>query len=166
MAEGRTEPNRPGGSSASTTPAGALVRVAAPADLAGVKALFDAHRRELGFVPLPAVRRALDRGWLYVAERDGLVVGAVDWWARRDGTVVLYDIAVAPAIRGAGVGRALLGTLIAWAGRHGARRVRLKCPVELPSNNFYRQQGFTLRGTESGKRRALHCWELEFDTYT
>src|SRR5207244_1553218 len=81
-----------------------------------VKALLDAHRyTELGFVPLPAVRLAVERGWLYVAELDGAVAGTIDWWARRDRVVVLYNIAVSPERRGRGIGRALLQAMIDWA---------------------------------------------------
>ncbi|MHB8573921.1 MAG: GNAT family N-acetyltransferase, partial [Dehalococcoidia bacterium] len=134
----------------------AQVRQAQAADIPAVKAILDAHRYiELGFVPLPAVRTALERGWLYVAVVDGVIAGTIDWWARRDGVVVLYNIAVSATARGRGAGRALLQTLIDWATARGASEIRLKCPAELPANAFYKAAGFRLTGVDAGKRRPL-----------
>lgn len=139
------------------------VRRAYAADLPAVKALLDAHRNELGFVPLPALRQALERGWLYVAVADGSVVGMVDWWARRDGVVVLYNIVVAPAMRGRGAGRLLLETMIDWAQLHGGAEIRLKCPIDLSANEFYVRLGFRLTACERGKLRPLNCWSLPLE---
>lgn len=125
-----------------------------------VKALLDAHRRELGFVPLPALRQALQRGWLYVAGIEDDVLGVIDWWARRDGAVVLYNIAVAPTARARGVGRLLLETMIDWARERDAIEIRLKCPIDLAANQFYARFGFHLMGREAGKLRPLNCWAL------
>jgi ribosomal protein S18 acetylase RimI-like enzyme len=136
------------------------IRPASADDLPAVKALVDGCRRELGFVPLPALRRALDRGWLNVAECGGAVVGMVEWWARRDGVTVLHTIAVAPSARGLGIGRRLLASLVGRARAAGAGSIRLKCPEELPANEFYRRAGFALTGREPGKQRALNCWTL------
>lgn len=135
-----------------------VVRPAREADLTAVKALVDAHRAELGFVPLPALQQALVRGWLQVAAVDEDVVGAIDWWARRDHIVVLYAVVVAPPARGQGIGRRLLGRLVDWARDHEATEIRLKCPAELPANSFYARLGFQLIAQEPGKRRPLNCW--------
>lgn len=141
-----------------------VVRAAVEADLPRVKAVLDAHRHELGFVPLPALRQALARGWLYVAVADGDVFGMIDWWARRDGVVVLYNVAVLPDARLRGAGLRLVRTMIAWAAEREAAEIRLKCPESLPSNTFYAHLGFTLIGWEAGKRRPLNCWSLRLDT--
>jgi GNAT superfamily N-acetyltransferase len=137
-----------------------LVRPAREADLLAVKALLDAHRAELGFVPLPALRRPLERGWLHVAMAKRTLVGAIDWWARRDQVVVLYAVVVASPARGQGIGRRLLSRLIDWARDHDATEVRLKCPAELPANGFYARLGFQWIAQEPGKRRPLNCWAL------
>jgi len=177
----------------------ATVRPATEADLPAVKALFDAHRRELGFTPRPALATAIQRGWLLVAEtgpaataeagpavehqptaeaRSGRarggrprpgsaapgpagLVGAASWWARRDGVVVLYSIAVAEPARRQGAGRALLTALIHWARAHGAHTLTLKCPAELPANAFYARLGLHLVAGEPGRRRPLHRWTLD-----
>lgn len=140
------------------------VRRAEAGDLAAVKTLLDAHRHELGFVPMPAVRTACARGWLHVAEIDGLIVGAINWWARRDSVVVLYNIVVSTPVRSLGVGWTLLQTLVVWASAQGAREIRLKCPSELPANAFYARAGFVSAGQEVGKRRPLTCWMLSLET--
>ena len=136
------------------------VRIACEADLQSVKRLLDTHRKELGFVPLPALRRTLDRGWLYVAGAGEEIVGMIDWWARLDGTVVLYDIVVSPSARLCGIGRLLLEAMIGWAREHRAADIRLKCPIDLPANKFYARLGFQLSGHEAGKIRPLNCWSL------
>ncbi len=136
------------------------IRTADPADLPAIKALLDAHRAELGFVPLPALRQAQERGWLCVATAGGQVLGAIDWWERRDGVVVLYSIVVARAARGQGTGRLLVTHLVNWARERNAAQIRLKCPADLPANGFYARLGFRLAEEEAGKRRVLNCWTL------
>jgi GNAT superfamily N-acetyltransferase len=136
------------------------VRAAGAADIPAVKSLLDAHRHELGFVPVPALHQALERGWFYVAVSDHTVVGMIEWWARRDHIAILYHIVVAPTVRKQGVGRGLLHTMVRWARHRGMVEIRLKCPVDLPSNAFYARMGFRLTGCEPGRRRPLNCWVL------
>lgn len=140
---------------------GPRVREATPTDLPAIKRILDMHRHELGFVRMPALAEALARGWLQVAELDGEVRGVVNWWARRDGVVVLYNIAVAPEARRQGLGGELLGTLVDWSRVRQARAITLKCPSDLPSNDFYASSGFQLERQETGKRRPLNCWTLD-----
>jgi len=135
-------------------------RAAGTDDLPGIKVLVDSHRHELGFVPRPALQQAIERGWLYVAESAEVLVGMIDWWARRDGVVVLYNVVVAPAARGRGAGGLLLDTMIHWARARNAVAIQLKCPLDLPANEFYRHHRFTLTDQEPGKRRPLNCWYL------
>jgi GNAT superfamily N-acetyltransferase len=137
------------------------VREGTPEDLSEIKRLVDAHRHELGFVPRPALLAAIERGWLLVAEVDGLgPVAMANWWARRDGVVVLYNLAVSPSARGKGIGRSLLEKLVDWAKLRGALAIALKCPVDLPANAFYEHFGFTLHSREPGKLRNLNLWRL------
>ena len=145
---------------------GLQVREAVPADLSVIKSLVDKSRNELGFVPLPALARTLERGWLFVAEVSGEVIGATDWWTRRDRVVVLYNMVVDSACRKRGVGQGLLRALVDWARVRDMREIRLKCPHELPSNGFYRKAGFALSGCEPGKRRLLNCWVLDLQPTT
>lgn len=139
---------------------GVRVRNAREEDLSAVKLLVDRHRNELGFVPLPALGKAQRSGLLFVAEVDGPVVGMLNWWRRRDGVYVLYNIAVDAAARGRGVGHSLVSSLVARARAEGIREIRLKCPVGLEANAFYAREGFTVATVEPGKKRALNCWKL------
>lgn len=139
---------------------GPHVREACEEDLPQVKQILDSYRNELGFVPLPALVTALTRGWLLVAVQNETVLGVVNWWSRRDQVVVLYNIAVSPDMRGHGIGLLLLESLLQWSRLHGATAITLKCPVDLPSNEFYSRVGFVLSRLESGKHRPLNCWTL------
>jgi len=140
------------------------VRPADASDLQEIKSLLDSHRGELGFMPLPALQRALERGWLYVAESDGHLVGVMDWWMRRDGILVLYAIAVSPSKRRHGIGRLLVSALVTLAQEHDMVAIQLKCPIDLPANEFYLREGFTLIGEEAGKRRRLNHWGIQLRT--
>lgn len=141
---------------------GLNVRDAREGDLAAMKQLADAHRQELGFVRLPALVGAVERGCACVAELDGDVVGWVNWWDRRDGATVLYNIVVAEALRNRGIGTRLLREVIRRAEQNAARELRLKCPTDLGANAFYERLGLTLSCTEKGKRRGLNCWQIAF----
>lgn len=140
---------------------GLRVREGTLADLPELKQLVDSHRDELGFVPRPALVATIERGWLLVADVDGAVAGAVNWWARRDGVVVLYNLVASPTARNQGIGKSLLQGLIGWAQARGSQEIILKCPEELPANAFYERFGFTLRACQRGKRRRLNLWGLD-----
>lgn len=157
----QTEPSPPENqepAAANPTRTGVVIRPATEADVSPVKRIFDGHRAELGWVPLPAVRSAQARGWLAVASAGPTLLGAIQWWARRDGVITLSVVAVPAEHRGQGIGRTLVDDLSAWGTAHGAHRIALKCPADLPANRFYAQLGFTLDRVDPGKRRPLHCW--------
>lgn len=137
-----------------------IVRPAAPDDLPAIKRLADAHRHELGFVLLPSLREQIERSEMLVAELDGAVVAFVDYHRRRDGQVTLYHIVVAPGVRRQGVGRTLLTRLEEIVRASDSGPIRLKCPVDLEANTFYRRYGFALEGVLEGRRRALNVWAL------
>lgn len=134
------------------------IRRATAADLSAVKRLADAHRRELGFVLLPSLREQIEREEMLVAIEGSEVIGFVDYHRRRDGQLTLYHIAVEPGARRRGVGRALLDALHAEARRTNCSRITLKCPSDLPANQFYRCYGFHLEETLNGRKRPLNVW--------
>ena len=41
--------------------------------------------------------------------------------------------------------------------------IALKCPTTLPANDFYARTGWSLAGSEPGKRRLLNLWQLALD---
>lgn len=128
-----------------------------------VKCIADQHRSELGFHPRQVYVDSLNKDELLIAKMDSQVVGFVRYHHRQDGRTTLYEIATTRDLRSKGVGRCLVGALIADCQRAASRYIRLLCPVELPANRFYEALGFVRRSrrSRSGKSRPLYEWELE-----
>lgn len=85
---------------------------------------------------------------------DRRVAGAViafdtpelDLLERRRDLAFLWDIRVAPELRGHGVGRALLTAVEAWARARGCQRLGVETQnVNVPACRFYARAGFELR---------------------
>jgi ribosomal protein S18 acetylase RimI-like enzyme len=142
---------------------GVMVRFATADDVPAVKAIADRHRHELGFVPAAALVEAAREHRLLVALLDGKVVGFVHFRCCRDGHATIYEIAVLPEHRQRGVGRALVEAVCKEAALRGCVVLQLKCPIDLPANEFYRRTGFTEAGIEEGKRRPLRLWQKRLD---
>lgn len=67
--------------------------------------------------------------------------------AAEPGVADLYQMWVAPAARGMGVGQALLAQALAWAHSRGTRRVRLGVTAaDSPAMRLYRAHGFRAVG--------------------
>lgn len=100
------------------------------------------------------VRRAWpdDRLLLLVAERDDGIVGGALGFRARSGDVVLRTIGLDPDVRGLGLGRRLLETLVMEAMALGAHSVGAG-GVEPATKGFYERVGFHGRG--STMRRDL-----------
>ncbi len=63
----------------------------------------------------------------------------------RDDLAVLWDLRVAPAFRGLGVGSALFGEAERWAAARGCRQLKIETQnVNLPACRFYAHRGCTL----------------------
>jgi ribosomal protein S18 acetylase RimI-like enzyme len=140
-----------------------MVRFATADDVPAVKAIADRHRHELGFVPAAALAEAARERRLLVAVLDEKVVGFVHFRCCRDGHATIYEIAVLPEHRQRGVGRALVEAVVQEAASRGCVVLQLKCPIDLPANEFYRRAGFTEAGIEEGKRRPLRLWQKRLD---
>jgi hypothetical protein len=82
----------------------------------------------------------------------------------RDGHATIYEIAVLPEHRQRGVGRALVEAVVQEAVLRGCVLLQLKCPIDLPANEFYRRAGFAEAGIEEGKRRPLRLWQKRLDS--
>jgi GNAT superfamily N-acetyltransferase len=84
-----------------------------------------------------------------VVEEDGAYVGLA--WARIDRSCPtdahLYQVWVAPEVRGRGCGALLLGAVLAWARSVGAQRVALRVTSgDSPATRLYGRAGFQLTG--------------------
>ncbi|MFQ5758745.1 MAG: GNAT family N-acetyltransferase [Candidatus Bathyarchaeia archaeon] len=137
-----------------------VVRKATLDDLDVIKALADSHRYELGFVRCAALQRAIEQNEVFVAQNRQYITGFVDYHHRRDGQTTLYHIGVSPALRGQGIGRSLVMALYEEAQQRGSRTIVLKCPADLPANDFYAALSFHLIGEERSKNRPLRIWSL------
>lgn len=132
------------------------IRHALPADLDIVSDLMEAQLREhdipiaradLEFA-VDGVLRVPDRGFILCAEHDGDVVGisnvSFTWSVERGGAVAwLDDLYVRPALRNAGVGRALLSATIDHARETGCMTVELEVEVShADAERLYQRFGF------------------------
>lgn len=140
--------------------------------LGDVKRLADGFKRELGFINRATLQKAIEAQCLLVAlgqtaeddpggepHQEGTeLVGMVHFYVRRDQRITLYDIAVAQAYQKKGVGRLLFEALIEAAEALGKKQIRLKCPCDLPANQFYERLGLKLVSIEPGKQRPLNIW--------
>lgn len=70
----------------------------------------------------------------------------VDMLGGRQDVALLWDIRVTPAMRGRGVGAALVAAVEAWAAAQGAEWLEVETQnVNVPACRFYERMGFTLR---------------------
>ncbi len=92
-----------------------------------------------------------------VAELDGRVVGYVRFGyptslASNAHVRQILGLAVAEEARGAGVGRALIGAVVAVARRQGARRITLRVlGHNTPARRLYEAAGFVVEGVQPGE---------------
>ena len=137
-----------------------VIRTATVSDLEELKELTDAHKHELGFVLRPALARSIARGEVLVARNDAGLIGFVEYHHRQDEQTTLYHIVVAPDYRRQGIGQRLIEWLADEARASNKEVIVLKCPDTLPANEFYARTGWSLVGSEPGKRRLLNLWRL------
>jgi GNAT superfamily N-acetyltransferase len=80
----------------------------------------------------------------------------VDMLRGRQDVALLWDIRVAPAVRGRGVGAALVAAVEAWSEAHGAQWLDVETQnVNVPACRFYERMGFVLREVHPHAYRDL-----------
>jgi N-acetylglutamate synthase-like GNAT family acetyltransferase len=137
-------------------------RKATLADVDAMKALVDRHKTELGFVVRSALERSIGLSEVIVAiYASAHLAGFVHYHHRKDGQTTLYNIVVDQPYRRNRVGRQLIIELTSEARRYRQNAVLLKCPEQLPANDFYEHCGFALVEKESGKKRPLSIWRIQ-----
>lgn len=97
---------------------------------------------------------------LFRASRDGVRVGGaavarltpdLDMLEGRADLAVLWDIRVAPAVRGQGVGTALFTVAATWASEQGCRELKIETQdINARACRFYARQGCVLRTVHRG----------------
>ncbi len=141
------------------------IRLAKLEDIKGAKRIATQYSNELGFVNSAVLIEAQKRDWLLIASRYDTenqseeVIGFVNFRIKKDNNCTLYEIAVKRDYHGEGIGKRLLDDLIWRVFVTGGTEISLKCPVDLPANNFYQRNSFILYGTEPGRKRELNIWK-------
>jgi ribosomal protein S18 acetylase RimI-like enzyme len=134
----------------------------------GLDATFEGHVAS-------AVARAAIQGWpseregVWIVERGGRFAGSLALTDEGDQTGVLRWFLLDSSLRGRGLGRRLVGELLAEAQAKGFTRVRLETFSELrAAAHLYRAHGFALVREQTGPRWGrdeitYQHYELELD---
>jgi N-acetylglutamate synthase-like GNAT family acetyltransferase len=123
-------------------------------DLNWIKSLVDRHRKEFSFVNSAILTKALNNSEILCISGKGFL----HFHHRRDARSTLYQICVIPEERRLGLGRLLVSAWEKHARKKGVVNLQLKCPIDLDSNGFYQQVGFTQTEILDGKSRKLVVW--------
>ena len=134
------------------------LRSATPADLAFLDRLRRQDSKALGFLSRSALAEKVRLGLVRVATVGGRAAGFLLHGSMRRPEVRVFQLAVDPAHRGRGVGRRLVGELVARSAAAGARGLSLRCRQELSANAFWHAAGFELHALEPARRGALFVW--------
>jgi ribosomal protein S18 acetylase RimI-like enzyme len=122
-----------------------------------------------------AVARAAERGFpgerdaIRIVELDGAHAGSIGLSDEGDGEAAIRWVVFSPEVRGNGLGRRLLGELLAFAEDQGYSRVWLETFSELrAAAHLYREHGFVVTGEDTAPRwgRAaitMQRYELELE---
>jgi ribosomal protein S18 acetylase RimI-like enzyme len=114
-----------------------------------------------GNAPLDWPARFDVTNWVFLTARaQGICVGgavaiarsaAVELLGGRDDLALLWDIRVAPTVRGQGIGSALLQAAETTMRTRGARAMMIETQnVNVAACHFYRRQGYQLKSIERG----------------
>jgi ribosomal-protein-alanine N-acetyltransferase len=107
---------------------------------------------------------SLSHGWLWVAEKEGTIVGYVCGWFVADEGEIL-KVAVHPSYRRCGVGKFLVEKAIGIADHHGIRTLHLEVRVSnaesiaLYKLYSFHEVGRRRRYYENGEDALLMTWE-------
>ena len=144
--------------------AGARMRRAEPSDVAAVSAFQQAayarNRTILGMEPLPLTvdyADVLARYEVWLLESGDALEGVLVLEPRAE-DLLIWSVAVAPELRGSGIGNRLLDFTDARARQLGRRKIRLYTGHKLSGNiAWYERHGFVHEQIEQlGERRLVH----------
>jgi ribosomal protein S18 acetylase RimI-like enzyme len=131
------------------------------ADVSAIKAVADVNRGELGFNPRKKFEEVASQRRGFVAFEDEVILGFVIFRHRKiDRQTTLSEICIQKAYRRQHIGKQLVAALVKESTQMSREFIQLKCPVDLPANQFYRCLGFILYNVETGKKRDLNVWRF------
>lgn len=98
---------------------------------------------------------------LYESAENGELIlvngGLCRYHIRRDKQLTIREIIVLPEKQGIGIGTSMLDILK----KKNVDSIFAKCPAELPSNNWYKINGFILEDKEENRRgNKINHWRL------
>jgi ribosomal protein S18 acetylase RimI-like enzyme len=106
-----------------------------------------------------AVARAEERGFptereaIRIVELDGEHAGSIGLSDEGDGEAAIRWVVLSPEVRGKGLGRRLVGEMLAFAEDHGYRRVWLETFSELTTAaHLYLEAGFVVTDADTAPR--------------
>lgn len=129
------------------------VKTATAADLDWLDKLFNSDTKSLGWSPRVQIMEAIKKGEIVHIDKSA----ACKYHKRKDGWVTIYTI----ISKQKGLGGKLFEHILSLG-----LPVRLKCPVDLPSNQWYEKRGGTLAKVEPGKKRNLNVWVWDKNIFT
>lgn len=137
---------------ASSTAAEPHIRKARPEDAAAILRLEDQFPSDR--MSLRSVRRFLrvPSAQVWVAERNGAVVGALIWLSRRNGRAArIYSVVIAPEARGLGLAQQLVTAMEAEAHAFGRKTATLEVRADnAAARALYAKLGYELRAELPG----------------
>lgn len=139
-----------------------IIRKAQFFDLDQIKKLSDYERDTIGFMTRATYEKAIIDNCIFVACISERVIGFQYYYHRkRDSQTTLYQKTVDEEYRNLGIARLLVQAVIEEARSIGHTKICLKCPEDLPSNEFHKKIGFKFVRQDIGKKRKLNVYELE-----
>ena len=103
-------------------------------------------------------------GRLWIAEKDGQVVGSVAMVDAEEGAGQLRWFLLVPEVRGSGLGRRLLETALAYGRKRGFGRIFLWTFADLADAlRLYERAGFKVTETKTGLAWGAERTELRMD---
>lgn len=102
-----------------------------------------------------ALNRAINAGYCHVAEKDGVILGFVEYYSRKDGVNTIYHIATSEEARNQGIGASLLWSIPC--------PIRLKVTVDNAKAIQFYEHHHMVRIAEEISRtgRLLYVYELK-----
>jgi ribosomal protein S18 acetylase RimI-like enzyme len=114
---------------------------------------------EFGDFVAAAVARATERGFpneretIRIVELEGEHAGSIGLTDEGDGEAAIRWVVFSPEVRGKGLGRRLVGEMLAFAEEQGYRKVWLETFSELEAAaHLYRDHGFVVTGSDTAPR--------------